>query len=75
MAGITHEQAEARLATYLEAEAKVLSGQSYEIDGRALKRANLAEIQAGINIWNQRVKDLSAKASGRSRSANVSPGW
>ena len=71
MAGITLAQAEERLAAYLEAETKVLSGQSYELHGRRLTRANLAEIQAGIETWDRRVKDL----SGRGRARIVAPRW
>lgn len=58
MAGITSSQAEAQLASYLAAETAVLSGQSYEINGRRVTRANLAEIQTGIKIWNQRAQSL-----------------
>lgn len=62
MAGITLSVAQARLDAYLAAEAAVLTGQSYEIAGRKLTRANLSDIQIGIRIWNQRVQSL---ASGR----------
>lgn len=68
MAGITLAQAQAQLDAYLAAETAVLGGQKYEIGGRMLQRANLAEIQAGIELWNQRVQRLSARASGRSNS-------
>jgi len=71
MAGITLVEAEAQLALYLAAEAKVLTGQAYEIAGRRLTRANLAEIQAGIERWDARAKELSARASGRGRSRSV----
>ncbi len=71
MAGITLEQAEAQLALYLTAEQKVLSGQKYEIAGRILQRANLAEIQVGIETWNGRVKQLSLRGLGRGRSRTV----
>ena len=64
MAGITLAQAQARLDEYLAAEAAVLSGQEYEIGGRRLKRANLGEIQKGIDIWNQRVQRLGARSTG-----------
>lgn len=37
-----------RLDLYLEAEAAVLRNQSYELEGRKLVRANLAEIRKGI---------------------------
>lgn len=75
MAGITLTQAETQLAAYLEAETKVLSGQSYELHGRRLTRANLEEIQKGIDLWDRRVKDLSAQASNRGRARTVAPRW
>jgi hypothetical protein len=71
MAGITLAQAEAQLALYLTAEEKVLSGQEYEIAGRKLKRADLDVIQQGIKTWDERVKQLSASASGRGRMRTV----
>ncbi|EJL77349.1 hypothetical protein PMI15_04671 [Polaromonas sp. CF318] len=71
MAGITLETAQAQLTLYLSAEAKVLSGQSYEIAGRKWTRANLAEIQAGIDLWNNRVKQLTERAAGRGRARTV----
>lgn len=73
MAGITLAQAETQLAAYLAAETAVLSGQKYEIGGRALTRANLAEIQAGITLWNDRVKELAVSASGGRRVKILSP--
>lgn len=75
MAGITLAQAETQLAAYLDAETKVLSGQSYQFQGRTLTRANLSEIRAGVASWDKRVKELSAKASGRGRSVTASPRW
>lgn len=66
MAGITLAQAQQRLDEYLAAEAAVLANQEYEIAGRRLKRANLSEIQSGIDIWDNRVKRLSARSGGRS---------
>jgi hypothetical protein len=71
MAGISLETAQAQLNLYLAAEVKALSGQSYEIAGRKLTRANLAEIQAGINLWNDRVKQLTERAAGRGRARTV----
>jgi len=73
MAGITLAQAESRLQAYLDAEAKVLAGQRVEIDGQALTRANLEQIQTGINTWDARVKALTASASGRARARTVRP--
>lgn len=70
MAGITLAQAEAQLALYLAAEQAVLTGQSYEIAGRRLTRANLADIHAGIKLWSDR-----ASAVGSSRSRTVVVGF
>ena len=71
MAGITLAQAQTQLDAYLAAEIAVLGNQSYEIAGRKLTRANLAEIQSGINIWNSRLVALNGQANGRSRSRTV----
>lgn len=72
MAGITLAQAKAQLDAYLAAETAALANKSYEIAGRKLTRQDLAEIQAGINIWNARVINLSTQATGRGRSATMS---
>ena len=71
MAGITLTQAQTQLDAYLAAETAVLSGQRYEIAGRMLQRADLAQIRDGITTWDARVNTLSAAASGRSRSRTV----
>jgi hypothetical protein len=73
MAGLTLAQAEAQLALYLAAEAAVLAKQSYEIAGRKLSLANLAEIQQGIKTWNDRAQTLAAVSSGRSRARTIVP--
>ncbi len=71
MAGITLAQAEAKLALYLSALDKIVIGQKVEIDGQALTRANLADVERAINSWDQRVKQLSATAVGRGRARTV----
>jgi hypothetical protein len=71
MAGITVAQAQAQLDAYLAAEIQVLAGQSYEIAGRRLTRANLSEIRAGIEAWNDRLNTLSNRAAGRGRAYTV----
>lgn len=71
MAGITVEQAQEQLDAYLEAERAVLAGQSYEIAGRRLTRADLKSIQDGIKYWNERVGTLSARGERRSRARTV----
>lgn len=75
MAGITLEQAQTQLNAYLAAETAILSGQEYEIAGRRLRRANLAEVQTGISLWSARVSQLEAKANGVRRSKIARPGW
>ena len=74
MAGITLAVAQARLDDYLAAESKVLGGQSYEIHGRKLTRANLREIQDGINVWNRRVQQLNRRSAGRASAVVPRPG-
>ena len=71
MAGLTLTQAQTQLDAYLAAETAVLTGQSYEIAGRKLSRADLDSIQTGIKTWNARVVTLSNQARGRSRSRTV----
>ncbi|MEM5461594.1 DUF6148 family protein [Paraburkholderia phytofirmans] len=58
MAGITLEQAQQQLDTWMAASLKVASGQAYEIEGRKMTRANLAEIQQSITFWDAKVKSL-----------------
>lgn len=74
MAGITLAQAQTKLDEYLAAESKILAGQKVELDGRALTRADLAQVQKGVELWDSRVKVLAAAAAGRSRMRTVAPG-
>lgn len=74
MSGITLAQAQAQLDAYLAAETAILSGQEYEIAGRKLRRADLTAVQNGITLWNRRVRELSVRASGRSRAARITLG-
>ena len=71
MAGITLEQAQAQLAAWLEADLKVASGQSYEIAGRKLTRANAAEITNKIDYWNNKVQSLSQSGRGGGRARTI----
>lgn len=75
MPAITLETAQAQLAAYLAAEEKVLTGQSATIDGRTLQLADLASIQRGVKLWEQRVDVLENKALGRGRCRTVSARW
>ena len=71
MAGITLDIATARLTAYLDAEEKILLGQSVIMDGRSLTRADLGAIQKGIALWNGRVNTLTN--SGRLQVREVIP--
>ncbi len=73
MAGITLVQADAKLQLYLGAIDKILAGQKVEIDGQAITRANLADVERAIDFWDRRVKTLSASASGRGRLRTIAP--
>ena len=56
MAGITQAQAEEKLRNYMEALDAVLLNQEHFIDGVKVTRANLKDIQDGINFWDAKVK-------------------
>jgi hypothetical protein len=58
MAGITLDQAQQQLDTWLAASMAVSKGQAYELEGRKMTRANLAEIQQAITFWDAKVKSL-----------------
>lgn len=61
------ERALARLDAYYEAELKVLKGQSYQIGGQTMTRANLAEIRASIKELEIQVANLRAQVTGRGK--------
>ena len=58
MAGITLAQAESKLTLWMAAMDKIAVGQSYNIAGRALTRANLDEVQRQVEYWDSQVKRL-----------------
>jgi hypothetical protein len=62
MAGITVEQAEAKLTLWMAALDKIAAGQSYSITtgtgSRSLTRANLKEVQEQVEYWDRQVKRL-----------------
>lgn len=71
MAGITLVQAQAQLDAWLAASLAVAQGQSYEIAGRRLARADAAEVTRNVQYWQQQVTLLTRAAAGRSRSRTV----
>lgn len=62
MPGITLEQADALLTTWMAALERVAAGQSYTITtgsgSRTLQRADLAEVQKQVEYWDRQVKRL-----------------
>jgi hypothetical protein len=56
-----------RLKLYLKAEIAILSGQSYEIEGLKLTRANLKEVQDMITRLENDVAKLSGKRRARTK--------
>jgi hypothetical protein len=78
MAGLTLEQAQAQLATWLAASTAVASSQSYRIEAnntsRYLTRADAAEIRAQVTFWDGKVKELTPiGAGGRRRTRYIVP--
>lgn len=78
MAGITLEQAQAQLDSWLAASTAVATSQSYEIDTsngrRKLTRADAAEVRQQITYWQEKVNTLTnASAGGRRRTRYVVP--
>lgn len=65
MAGITLEKAQTMLNGWLEAETKVMSGQSYMIGGKSVMKADLARIRESIIYWSKVVKQLKRKKKGK----------
>lgn len=77
-AGITLEQAQAQLALWLAADAKIAAGQEYEIQeggsSRRLKRADAAVVTEKIRYWQGLVQQLTPSgAGGRRRMRYVVP--
>ena len=64
MPAYTLEEARMMLARWLEAEARVTTGQSYTIGSRSLTRVNVAEIADRIDYWRNQVAQLEADPTG-----------
>lgn len=68
MAIISKEVAQRHLEMWLEAEAAVSTGQSYQIEQMQLNRANLKQIRETIIFWENKVAE--AKREERNRGRN-----
>ena len=69
------EVKKARLKLYLAAEKAILSGQSYEIAGLKLTRANLKDVQTMITRLEGEVENLSRKQRARMKFVVPKDGW
>lgn len=58
--------AQIMLQTYLDAEAKILKGQSVRMGERMLTLADLSMVQAGRREWEAKVKSEQTQAQGQS---------
>ena len=56
--GLTLEMAQAKYMKYLDAEEKILTGQSYKIKDRELERVPLEKIRDGIKYWENKCNEL-----------------
>jgi uncharacterized small protein (DUF1192 family) len=69
----TLQEAKDMLATWIEAEKAVATGQSYRIGTRSLERANLSEITKRIQYWRNEVARLESKRKPGARVIRVVP--
>lgn len=60
----TLQEAKDMLATWIEAEKAVATGQSYKIGSRSLQRANLSEIRKQIQFWRNEINKLETGRKG-----------
>lgn len=65
MSAQTLQQLRDRLALYLEAEALILRGQSYQIGERRLQRADLSEVRAQIDTLSSQISRMESSQSSR----------
>ncbi len=75
MAIISKEVAQRHLEMWLEAEAAVSTGQSYQIEQMQLTRASLKQIRETIIFWENKVAEAEReeRSRGRNRMYHFSP--
>nr|DAW28087.1 MAG TPA: head to tail adaptor [Caudoviricetes sp.] len=75
MAVISKETAQRHLDMWLEADAAVSTGQSYQIEQMVLTRSNARQIQRNIAFWENKVAAAEAeeKKRGRNRIYHFAP--
>ena len=67
MAIISKEVAQRHLEMWLEAEAAVSTGQSYQIEQMQLNRASLKQIRETIIFWENKVAEAEREERNRGR--------
>lgn len=65
--GISREAAQRQLELWIEASEQVTTHQSYQLGGRTLTLANLAEIRQMIDYWDTKVSSLNRRGRNRVR--------
>lgn len=75
MAIISKEVAQRHLEMWMEAEAAVSAGQSYQIEQMQLNRASLKQIRETIIFWENKVAEAEREERnrGRNRMYHFSP--
>jgi hypothetical protein len=71
MSAWTLQEAQNHLNIWLAAEVAVATGQSYQINGRRLDRANLYQIREQIKFWSCEVEKI--KSGGKRRVFRITP--
>ena len=75
MSGITLEQAQAKLAGWLDSDTRLQSNQEVRHDGRVLRRSDAMEVRNNIDYWDKKCKELEAAGNAAGRSRTVSANW
>ncbi len=65
MPAITLEDAKQRLMDWMEADAALAAGQSYEIYGRKLSRVDAEQVRENIKFWSDQVNKIERAQSGQ----------
>lgn len=60
----TLQEAKDMLATWIEAEKAVATGQSYKIGARSVQRADISQIRKQIQFWRNEIAKLESNRKG-----------
>lgn len=75
MAIFSKRLCESRLQIWLDAEAAIATGQSYQIENRSLTRADLKQVRSQIEYWAGRLAECEneERQGGRNRAYRFVP--